>query len=171
MLVILVSLWLNLFFFSFQILTPADFEKMKRLRQQADLAKIALTKGQKRKLESAADEIQGEAMAESLLSTFNFARNPDEIIDPELLLRNTKKRKQTYEERLASIEAGREGREKFGSNQGQKDHGFTNKEKAKKKNFGMIRYKKEVRAKQFRSMREKQVAHYKAVEKEKKKIH
>ena len=31
-------------------------------------------------------------------------RNPDEIVDPELLLRNTKKRKHTYEERLASIE-------------------------------------------------------------------
>jgi hypothetical protein len=36
-----------------QILTPADFVAIKKLQQQADLAKVALTKGQKRRLEAA----------------------------------------------------------------------------------------------------------------------
>ncbi len=72
---------------------------------------------------------------------------------------------------IARAQAGREGREKFGSKKGLKERGsLTNREKSKKKNFGMMRYKKEVRMKQFRSMRDKQVAAHQAVVKQKKQI-
>jgi hypothetical protein len=46
-------------------------------------------------------------------------------VDPETLMRNAKKRKQTKEERLADIQSGREGREKYGSNKGDKQRGST----------------------------------------------
>lgn len=44
------------------------------------------------------------------------------MLQPEALFRHTKSKKKTYEERLASIEKGREGREKFG-NKREKERG------------------------------------------------
>jgi len=52
----------------------------------------------------------------------------DDAVDEATLLRHAKRRKQTKEERLADIQRGREGREKYGSNKGQKERGSrTNK--------------------------------------------
>ena len=67
------------------------------------------------------------------------------------------KRKSTYEDRIASIQAGREGREKFSSKKNKKERASkTNKEKAKMKNFKMIQWKHSVRTKSKRSLRDKQ---------------
>ncbi len=67
------------------------------------------------------------------------------------------KRKSTYEERLASIQTGREGREKFSSNRSKKERtSTTNKEKEKKKAFKMVQWKHSVRTKAKRSLRDKQ---------------
>ena len=49
----------------------------------------------------------------------------DDAIDPETLMRNAKRRKQTKEERLADVREGREGRDKYGSNKGDKQRGST----------------------------------------------
>lgn len=84
----------------------------------------------------------------------------------------TKKPKATYEERLASIEEGREGRGKYGSNKGQKEHvGKTNAHNKKNKAFSMIKHKKDTRAKTLRSLRDKQVAARAAIDKRKRQVH
>ena len=136
---------------------------------------------------------------------------PSESVDPETLLRNAKRRKQTKEERLADVQRGREGRDKFGSKRGMREHGGTSnrvryrvqwarpwelsterltfrawmarcshppprtprllalaQENLKNKLFTMVRYKRDVREKQMRSMHEKQVALRKAITKRKK---
>ena len=71
-----------------------------------------------------------------------------------------KRRKQNYEERMESIKAGREDREKYGSRKGKKGKmaSTTNKEKNKKKNFIMSIHKRSVRAKAKMSLRDKQVS-------------
>ncbi|KAI7868089.1 SDA1-domain-containing protein [Spinellus fusiger] len=83
-----------------------------------------------------------------------------------------KKAKQDYEERMASIQEGREGREKFGSKKGNKDRGSTtNREKSRNKNYVMIAHKRDVVMKSKRSMKDKQVAHRAAIEKQKRLKH
>jgi len=69
-----------------------------------------------------------------------------------------KKRHQTKEEKVQGIMEGREGREKFGARQiRQNPHASTtNKEKAKKKTFMMMKHK--VKRKQNRSYKDKQLA-------------
>jgi protein SDA1 len=71
-----------------------------------------------------------------------------------------KKAKATYEERIASIEKGREGREKFGSSKGKKGKdapsSSTNREKARNKPIMMILASGAVRGKKKASLREKQ---------------
>jgi len=63
---------------------------------------------------------------------------------------------------------GREGREKYGSKKGKRDktHSTTNKEKARKKNFMMMKSK--AKGKQKRSLVEKQRVLRAHVEKQKK---
>jgi protein SDA1 len=71
-----------------------------------------------------------------------------------------KKSKADYAQRVASIEKGREGREKFGSSKGKKKKGVpsssTNKEKARNKPIMMILSSGAVRSKKKASLREKQ---------------
>jgi protein SDA1 len=72
-----------------------------------------------------------------------------------------KKKRSSYEERLASIEKGRQGRETFGSRKRYrrlKHPGMstTNKEKQKSKNFLMTLHSQAVRHKKARSVRNKQ---------------
>jgi protein SDA1 len=59
---------------------------------------------------------------------------------------------------MASIQAGREGREKFGHRTKKTEaHSTTNKEKRKTKNFKMITHKRSVVSKGKKSLRDKQV--------------
>jgi len=82
------------------------------------------------------------------------------IITESNILGVRKKAKQTYEERMASIAKGREGREKFGSAKGKKKKGVvsssTNREKARRKPIMMARQSSAVRAKKMASLKEKQ---------------
>lgn len=71
-----------------------------------------------------------------------------------------KKTKSDYAERMASIEKGREGREKFGSNKGKRKKAVpsstTNRQKKKNKPVMMILSSGTVKGKQKTSLREKQ---------------
>ncbi|XP_071787434.1 protein SDA1 homolog [Asterias amurensis] len=64
------------------------------------------------------------------------------------------------EARLATVMAGREGREKFGSKKGRMNPNAstTNKEKSKKKPFMMVKQKYNIKSKTKRSFRDKQIA-------------
>ncbi|KAJ1848502.1 Severe Depolymerization of Actin [Coemansia sp. RSA 2708] len=69
-----------------------------------------------------------------------------------------RRRKATYEERLQSIRAGREGRDKFSSRKAQREkegRSLTNREKRKTKNFKMISHKRSVVSKGRRSLAQK----------------
>ena len=67
--------------------------------------------------------------------------------------------KADYEERMRSINEGREGRGKFGSKKGKKNKevpsSSTNRQKARHKNFQMVSHSFGVRSKKNASLREK----------------
>lgn len=79
-----------------------------------------------------------------------------DVVDVSKIMRGIK-RKDDYEARIASIKAGREGRE-YGSKKGKEERSsLTNREKSKKtKAFMMMVHKKSVKGKAKRSLREKQ---------------
>lgn len=95
--------------------------------------KLELLKAAKKALRAGADANEGGILTES------------EIIGVG------KKAKADYEERMASIQRGREGREKYGSAKGKKKQAnpssTTNKEKRKAKNFAMVAHSREVTGK------------------------
>lgn len=84
----------------------------------------------------------------------------DVFISEMDILGPRKKAKATYEERMASIQQGREGREKFGSKKGKQNKeapsSSTNKEKARNKPIMMILSSGAVRGKKKASLRDKQ---------------
>ncbi|VEU20972.1 DEKNAAC101874 [Brettanomyces naardenensis] len=110
------------------VLTPADFEKMKELNEQAGVEKYMGIK----------------------------AVNEDAVDSDSLM--GYEKHKQSKEERMKSIMEGREGREKFGSAKGkiERPHSTTNREKTRKKNFMMVVHKRGVQGKKKMSLRDKQ---------------
>ena len=73
----------------------------------------------------------------------------------------SKRKRASYQERLASIEKGRQGRDKFGSRkkdrrQNNPGMSMTNREKQKSKNFLMLLHSRSMRNKKFSSMLVKQ---------------
>lgn len=84
----------------------------------------------------------------------------DTFISENDIIGPRKKAKADYEERMASIQKGREGREKFGSARGKKNKetpsSTTNKEKARNKPIMMIMASGAVRGKKKASLRDKQ---------------
>lgn len=133
-----------------RILTPADFAKLNELRLQAaeEMAKTGGAAGARARRELAALQL-----------TKKRTSNSHEVLDESDILGPRKKTKADYEERMASINAGREGREKFGSNKGKKKKevasSSTNRQKAKGKNFQMVAKSWGVRSKKNASLREK----------------
>ncbi|CEP17478.1 hypothetical protein [Parasitella parasitica] len=131
-----------------RILTPADFARLEELKMNKEI-----------------DQIQGKK------------RGADDVfhdgeIDEMAILGPRKKAKQDYEQRIASIQEGRDGREKFGSNKGKKERGSTtNREKARNKNFMMVAHKQSVLWKSKRSLFDKQKSLRAAIEKQKKLKH
>jgi protein SDA1 len=111
-----------------QILTPADFALLNELKIKA--AQHAAEQGggsaAKRKLAA----LEAEKKSHNADDHTAFLTE-NEIMGPR------KKTKQDYEERMASIKQGREGREKFGSMKGKKKgvnpSSSTNREKARNK--------------------------------------
>ncbi|PIA15284.1 SDA1-domain-containing protein [Coemansia reversa NRRL 1564] len=82
------------------------------------------------------------------------------------------RRKATYDERMDSIRAGREGREKFTSSKAKRDKGgvnLSNKQKRKTKDFKMIAHKRSIVSKGKRSLVQKRQELRKHVIKQKKK--
>ncbi|OAD08678.1 hypothetical protein MUCCIDRAFT_33391 [Mucor lusitanicus CBS 277.49] len=131
-----------------RILTPADFARLEELKTNKEIEQI---QGKKR----GADDVQH-----------------DGEIDEMTILGPRKKAKQDYEQRMASIQEGREGREKFGSNKGKKERGSTtNREKARNKNFMMVAHKQSVLWKSKRSLFDKQKSLRAAIEKQKRLKH
>ena len=110
------------------VLTPADFEKLKELNEEAGIQK-----------------------------EMGLHRVNEDTIDSNDLV-GYDKHKQTKEERLQSVMEGREGREKFGSGKGKimRPHSSTNKQKARKKNFMMMVHNRGVQGKKKMSLRQKQ---------------
>ena len=133
-----------------RILTPADFAKLNELRLQAaeETAKTGGAAGARARRELAALQL-----------TKKRTTGTHEVLDESDILGPRKKTKADYEERMASINAGREGREKFGSNKGKKKKevasSSTNRQKAKGKNFQMVAKSWGVRSKKNASLREK----------------
>jgi protein SDA1 len=83
-----------------------------------------------------------------------------DAVDPMDIQGVVKKERKNLEERLESVIAGREGREKFGSRKGlQKGGGSTNKSKRKTKANSMVIHKQRRKAKLSR--RDKQLARHK----------
>ncbi|EJD07420.1 SDA1-domain-containing protein [Fomitiporia mediterranea MF3/22] len=123
------------------ILTPADFALLNELRSK----NTSTLTSKKRKRSQP-----------SLQST----SDPTTIISESDILGAQKKLKSTYAERIASIQSGREGREKFGSAKGKKrkeaPSSSTNREKKRNKPLMMIMASKEVRGKKKASLVEKQ---------------
>lgn len=150
-----------------QILTPADFAMLNELRIKA--ASESVQKGAggntaKRKLA----ELEATRKANTNNTGDNFLSEA-EILGPR------KKAKAGYDERMASIQKGREGREKFGSLKGKRTKdapsSSTNKEKAKNKPFMMVMASGQVRGKKKASLREKQKKLRAHIDREKKRHH
>ncbi|WVR07695.1 hypothetical protein IAU60_004737 [Kwoniella sp. DSM 27419] len=149
-----------------KILTPADFALLNELRLKAarELAESGGGSGAKRKLaalESSKRHV-GEDEADRFLTEA-------EILGPR------KKAKATWEERMESVQKGREGREKFGSMKGKKKKGTpsssTNKEKARNKPVMMAVHSNKVVQKKKASLRDKQIKLRASIEKQKKLKH
>ncbi|KAF3926879.1 hypothetical protein ABW20_dc0104605 [Dactylellina cionopaga] len=98
-----------------RILTPADLANLANMRAAADLQK---------------------ASAQNLTALKN-----EEAVDESIIEGPKTRGKSDKEARLAAVQEGREGREKYSSRRGKtladKPHSTTNKEKARKKNFMM----------------------------------
>ncbi|ESK96514.1 sda1 family protein [Moniliophthora roreri MCA 2997] len=134
-----------------KILTPADFALLNDLRIQAASRAVDAGGGTRAKRKLAALEANKSHHEDQSASAF---------ISEEDILGPRKKAKADYEERMASIQKGREGREKFGSRKGKKTKeapsSSTNREKAKNKPIMMILSSGAVRGKKKASLREKQ---------------
>ncbi|KAI0321031.1 SDA1-domain-containing protein [Amylostereum chailletii] len=146
-------------------LSFADFAMLNDLRIQAATKAVENGGGTaaKRKLASLESAKKANAGTEEAAT---FISEMD-ILGPR------KKAKADYEERMASIAKGREGREKFGSLKGKKEStsSTTNREKARNKPIMMIMGSKGVKGKKKQSLREKQRRLRAHIEKGKKSHH
>ncbi|KZV68047.1 protein required for actin cytoskeleton organization and cell cycle progression [Peniophora sp. CONT] len=135
-----------------KILTPADFALLNELKLQAATKAVEAGGGSVAKRKLATLEAAKKANADNNAAAVYVSEQ--DILGPR------KKLKADYEERLASIAKGREGREKFGSLKGKKKKetpsSSTNREKARNKPIMMIMGSKGVKGKKKQSLREKQ---------------
>ncbi|EPT01810.1 hypothetical protein FOMPIDRAFT_1161029 [Fomitopsis schrenkii] len=135
-----------------KILTPADFALLNDLRLQAASQAVERGGGSSAKRKLATLEANKKAASQG--NSGETFISEDDILGPR------KKAKADYAERIASIEKGREGREKFGSIKGKKKKtapsSSTNREKARNKPIMMILASGAVRSKKKASLREKQ---------------
>ncbi|KAF9002001.1 protein required for actin cytoskeleton organization and cell cycle progression [Cyathus striatus] len=151
-----------------KILTPADFALLNDLRIQAASKAVESGGGSKTKRKLA-------ALGANKASVGFNQDIEDSFISENDILGPRKKAKADYAERMASIQKGREGREKFGSNKGKQNKAVpsssTNREKARNKPIMMILSSGAVRGKKKASLREKQQKLRAHIEKSKKTRH
>ncbi|KAF7796789.1 hypothetical protein EIP86_007973 [Pleurotus ostreatoroseus] len=130
-----------------------DFALLNELRIKAAKDSVEHGGGSAAKRKLATLEANRKAMAQA-------GNIEDTFISENDILGPRKKAKADYAERIASIEKGREGREKYGSLKGKKNKGTpsssTNREKARNKPLMMIIASGAVRGKKKASLREKQ---------------
>ncbi|KAK6322864.1 hypothetical protein J4Q44_G00076560 [Coregonus suidteri] len=127
---------------SSRLLTQDDFKKI-RLAQMAKEVNAAPGKGQKRKM---VDDDEGER---------------GEILTLRDIEKLHKKPKADKESRLATAQAGRSDRKEFVKKRKEKLNPFastSNKDKKRNKDFRMMRHSLNVRTKNKRSFRDKQIA-------------
>ena len=129
-----------------KFLTDEDFKKIqqKSMTQQMD---GPANRGKKRKHTTAASSAADKGNSE--------------LVDLASIENIVKKMRHDKEARLATVHAGREGRESFSKprQKRQNEHASTtNKEKTKSKPFMMITHGRNARAKGKKSFREKQIA-------------
>ncbi|OJT14212.1 Protein sda1 [Trametes pubescens] len=138
-----------------KILTPADFAMLNDLRIKAATDAVASGGGSGTKRKLAALEAQRKTLLANGDGTLQ-----ETFISEMDILGPRKKAKADYAERIASIEKGREGREKFGSAKGKKNKAApsstTNREKARNKPIMMIIASGAVKGKKKASLRQKQ---------------
>lgn len=137
-------------------MTPADFALLNELRIKAATKAVEAGGGTASKRKLAALEAERKSHSSNNASNNPAFLTEDEILGPR------KRAKMDYEERMAHIQKGREGREKFGSakNKSKKEVGSstTNREKARNKPLMMVLQSGKVRAKKSASLRDKQVS-------------
>ncbi|KAI0050999.1 SDA1-domain-containing protein [Auriscalpium vulgare] len=137
-----------------KILTPADFALINDLRIKAATKAVEGGGGTAAKRKLASLEAVRKVTASGDNADANAFISEIDILGPR------KKAKADYEERIASIAKGREGREKYGSLKGKKNKAApsstTNREKARNKPIMMIMGSKGVKGKRKQSLREKQ---------------
>ena len=141
--------------YTLQILTPADFALLNDLRIKAATKAVENGGGTAVKRKLAALEAEKRSHNQTTTPEDAFLTE-GEILGPR------KKSKMDYEERMASIQKGREGREKFGSKKGKKDKeapsSSTNREKARNKPIMMAVHSNKVMQKKKASLRDVQVS-------------
>ncbi|XP_019621562.1 PREDICTED: protein SDA1 homolog isoform X2 [Branchiostoma belcheri] len=128
-----------------------------RILTQEDL-KLIRAKQISKEMEKAAPKGKGKKRKHVHIEDRDTSSELPSLSDIE---RIHKKPRTDKESRLATVQAGREGREKFGSKKQRKKNqrsGTTNKEKQKNKAFMMMKQKRQVRGKGKRSFRDKQIA-------------
>ncbi|KAH9817815.1 SDA1-domain-containing protein [Melampsora americana] len=153
---------------STKILTPADFAKLNELRISA-IEKAAKESGSKnansshhkilKQLRQQAHYNSKEAPTLDALEEENHR-----FVSEGDIIGQQKKAKQTYEERMESIQSGRDGREKFGSSKVRGRKGLkngamgssTNEAKSRQKSFAMTQQSNRVRSKKSASLRDRQ---------------
>lgn len=95
--------------------------------------------------------------AAAVVGSSLLTKNTGKAVTAEEIQGPVKRERRTLEERLETVLAGREGREKFGSRKGdKKGGGSTNKKKLKSKSNSMVIHKRRKRNKMSR--REKQIS-------------
>jgi protein SDA1 len=127
-----------------RLLTPKDFERIKRLRaQQKELSSLPAAK--RRRAEAALlEEEEDEAVSELAR---RGAAIEGEAVDEMDIMGVQAKSRANREEKLASTLAGREDRVKFGSKQKKKSGGSSNLEKKKSHPYMMAKNSRNVRNK------------------------
>ncbi|OMJ27002.1 Protein SDA1-like protein [Smittium culicis] len=152
-----------------RILTDEDFAKIDRIKQR---------RLEKEQLAAEENNTNVSGNKKRKISSTSTTENNDEEKDyyntNDILgaYHAGKKAKATYEERIKSIQAGREGREKYASKKSKREsdgRSTSNKEKRKTKNFKMISHKQGNVVKGKRSLVEKRRELRSHIKKQKKK--
>ncbi|KAJ3186370.1 Protein SDA1 [Gaertneriomyces sp. JEL0708] len=142
-----------------KILTDEDFRKLRKIQQLRAAQKLA--------------GVHSENLDEDLLEDSDDGavdEDDGDVVDVSRIMKGIR-RKDDYEARLASIKAGREGRD-YGSKKNKEERGSkTNREKSKQKAVMMMVHKKSVKGKSKRSLREKQKVLRAHIKKQKMKKH
>jgi len=120
-----------------RILTDADFKRIEAAQLRKQVQGFSKSRNKRRRLD------------EDKPAVVNSAKPRDELVDLANIEMIHKKRKHDKESRLATVMEGRKDREKFGGRKGKMNEhaSTTNKDKAKKKNFMMMKHKIKRKAK------------------------